>query len=413
MDGETATLELTQETQQQENPQQESTQSTEQQQQQKPDGRQRADAVRKALKFLRDNKDHAATVDGIGRDLSDVAAYRKFFEKVGNAREVSQALSSIGGFEKLAELQTYSARMRDVDERLENGDPSVVDDILETGATGILKIMPHMIERLQQSNPREMGEIAQPLARSFMESEGLPDAIDAMVNAFNDKNLKPEEKLREISRFLSGVVNWYKGLGGKDGARPDPDRERFEQERSTWNQERYETAIGDVFNGSDGIMAYAQRKIDARLLNDAKKMGISQDKDYIDLLRNDIWKIIEKSRNGDAFFKADRDSKFNGRTKKVSEDAKSWMNGFTDKYFEAAYKQVMGPRLKTAENSTKGATKTSPTAAPSNAAPVLDTQATIMKAGGRDRAQDMILAGKGFTKDGKAIKKVGRAWQFA
>jgi predicted RNA binding protein with dsRBD fold (UPF0201 family) len=71
----------------------------------------------------------------------------------------------------------------------------------------------------------------------------------------------------------------------------------------------------------------------------------------------------------------------------------------------------MGPRLKGVQ--TKVTPKEDPTKVPTAKSAVFDKDMSARKYGSRSRMQDMLLSGKGFDRNGKAIKKVGNVWQFA
>lgn len=374
----------------------------------KNDARRNPDPIRKHLKSLRNNPETAKIADEYARWGNEVKGYKTFFPKVGDARAASELIKSAGGSQAITEALASAASMRDIDEALASGDASIVPQLLEAGPEGIVKILPALMQELQKTHGRELQGMIQPLALDFMDQAGLPSTIDQMVGIFNDQQMKPEEKLSSVRRLLAEMVRWYKGLGSKTDK--PPEQQRWEQERTQWAQERYETSIGDVFNRQGGVIDYAQRKIMEKLTPDAKKIGISGDADYVDLLLKDIWKVIENKRNNDPDFKALRESKFNERSKKVSPDATQWMNGFTDKHFSAAYQQVMGHRLKHVQNG-QPPKKDNPTEAPAGVTVTFDQNMTIKKLGSTDAMRDALLSGRGYDKEGKEIFKSGKVWK--
>lgn len=384
--------------------------ATQQQPDERVDGRQKPDALRKTLKWLRENGgEHSAQAQVIERILGEGKSYKNAFPTVREARDIRTGVETLTGEPynpkttpaKLAEVQQYVSNMRDVDAKLEAGDPSVVSQILETGSKGIAKILPTLIDELAKTNGDEVAAAIQPHARTFMQNQGLFDAIDAMVNAFNGN--KPDE----AKSILSRVVNWARGLGqAKSDASPDPQQTAFQAERDKFYQEKFQSDVAGVFNP---ILEHAQTTILAKLEPDAKRLGWSEE--YTDLKLKDIWKVIEGRRNRDPLFKSGIGQHINEKGRKVGTGAKDFLNSFTEKYFDEAYRLVMGPHLKSATPPKPGV-KQNPVAPPAGATIAIDYAVTKRKYGDSG-AQDAILAGKAFDKAGKPIKKVGKVWQYA
>jgi len=367
----------------------------------KQDRRQNPDALRKTLKWLRENGgEHSAQAQAIERILGESKSYKTVYPTVREAREARQAIDAVGGVQKIAELQQSITRYQDIDARLEAGDASVIDDILETGGKGLTKILPTLIEKLGEADAAGIQAVMRPHAVKFMESQGLVNAIDSMVASFNEG--KPDE----AKAWLARIVQWYKGLGPK----ANPEQEAWQKERDQMHQERYQEKVSATFNQ---IISHAETVLDKQLSADIKRLGLSPEQ--AQLLKEDAWKKLEKLRNADSVFDKNKDTKFNDKTRQVAADAATFVNRYTDRFAEEACAWAVRMRyghLKGTVAAPGAATvKPNPTVAPGT--PVaLDHSATLAKLGKRG-SEDAILRGEGYTKDGKKIIKQNGKWKYA
>lgn len=378
--------------------------------QEKLDRRNNPDALRKTLKWLRENGgEHSAQAQTIERILSESKNYKTVFPTVREARDIKQAIDSVGGVQKIAELQQTASRMADIDSRLEAGDPSVLDDIFETGGKGIAKLLPGVIERLAKESPQEVQAAIKPHVFTFLSSEGMDGAIDAMVRAFNAD--KPED----AKNVLASIVNWWKAQNQAQPEQTNPEQDAFQKERDKFYREKYE---GEVTRAFDTVASHAQKLLTEKLKPTVARLGLSAES--AQLLLEDTWGQVQKLRNADPLFKASVTDRFNDKKRTVSQDAAQFVQGYTDKYAEDAVKKAVQLRYgdvlgKIAPKAVPPAQapKVDPTAPPTGAVISVDQTVTAQKLGSKSKAIDAILRGEGFDSAGKPVKKVGRAWKHA
>lgn len=367
----------------------------------KADNRRNPDALRKTLKWLRENGgEHSERAVDLERMLGEMKSYKAVAPTVREAREAMQAIKSIGGAARIAELQTASVHMAEVDSMLEAGDPKVLDEIFEMAPKGIAKLAPAILERLAQADPQAHGQIQKAETAKYLESQGFSSAFDAAVEAFNAKDYTTAQRL------LTQISNWGKGLLTASAApKVDPERQAFEKERETFAQEKYSGEINTVFSK---VIAHAQTVLDKELAGDKKRLGLSEES--YSLLREDAWKYLQELRNADPIFKSSIGAKFNEKSRKVDPSSEEFVKGFNEQFGKQAAERAVRVRYGHVKPATVVPVK-SPLTAPSATGPVIDYDQTRRKFG-RD-AQDAILQGKAVAKDGKPIKKVGNKWAFA
>jgi hypothetical protein len=374
-------------------------------QQDKPDKRRNPDALRKTLKWLRENGgEHSERAAEIERYLGENKSYKTVYPTVRDARETKLAVDAIGGVGKIAEMQQSVAHMAEIDSMLEAGDPKVLDEIFQLAPKGIAKLAPAILDRLAESNPQAYTHAVAPHALSFLDTQGVTDALDAMVQAFNAG--KPDE----AKGVLAKIVNWYKSIissSSHTAVKPDPEREAFEKERETFSQQKYHGEVKATF---DQVISHAEQTLDKHLAADRKRLGLS-DESYA-LLREDAWKYLQSDRNADPVFKAAIGTKINDKTRSISTDAVSFLNAQTDAKAKAACDKAIRVRYGHLKATPVATEKKSPTSPPSGGTVALDPDVTRKKLG-RSGAQDAILRGEGFSRDGKPIKKTNGVWKYA
>jgi hypothetical protein len=373
----------------------------------KADRRRNPDALRKTLKWLRENGgEHSERAQEIERYLGENKSYKSVYPTVKEAREAKLAVDSVGGVAKIAELQHSAAHMAEVDSLLEAGDPKILDDIFKQAPQGMAKLAPAILDRLAQSNPQAYAKAVTPHALGFMDSQGLTEAIDSMVSLFN------EGKAQDARGILNKIVNWYNNLSKANQATPavDPEREAFEKERETFAQQKFSGEVTTLFNQ---VVSHAEQTLDKHLAADKKRLGLSTE--AYQLLREDAWKYLQSARNEDGVFKSSLGNKINTKSRTIAGDALGFLNAQTDDKAQDACEKAVRLRyghLK-ATSTTAIPVKKSPTSAPTGSLAVLDQAMTAKKLDSRDKAMDAILSGQGYSKDGKKLKKVQGKWQFA
>jgi hypothetical protein len=407
----TATPDASETTSQVDKTQTESSQATDKTQQtDKTDRRNNPDALRKTLKWLRENGgEHSAQAQEIERALGELKSWKTVATNVREAREIKAAYDAIGGREKLAEMQQYTTRMREVDSLIESGDERALSMILESPEMtgGVAKLLPGIMRELAKTHSAELSAAIRPQVAGFLDSEGLTDAIDAMVGHFNSNE---PAKAKEV---LAKIVNWYKNkMGQADGATSKPaEQQAWEKERDSFQQKAFSSDVAKAFDSS---MTHAEQCIDREMAGYLKQYNIP--KETAEIVRGDVWKRIEKERNADPLFKARIADMVNERSRKVSPETADFLKSQIDQRVKDAVRKEIQLRYGFIKknNAPTTETKTVPTAAPTTGVSVsIDYGRTFAKYGGEDRGRDAIIKGKAVNAAGKDIVKVGRIWKLA
>lgn len=290
----------------------------------KTDGRNNPDAIRKHLAEMKADPAKAELAKAITDGLGKKRGYEAEFPTVREAREVKQLIETAGGREAVTAAIESHATMQRVDALLEAGDPAVVQQMFEQAPAGMLKLVPSILDQAAKANPEAFKASLAPHVASMLAGDGMTGALNALVDAFNTDNKKGMEDV------LGRILQYYKGL--MQGAAPkgkDPDREKFNQEKSDWEKQKQTETTTEIFNNN---LAHSGNKIDAELAADAKRLGLG--KAALERLRQDVWRNIEARRGADAVFKAALQNKFTSKTAKV--DAVKHLNDFTDKVVKEA-----------------------------------------------------------------------------
>ena len=372
----------------------------------KVDNRQNPDALRKALKWLRENgQEHSKAAQDLERSLGELKSWKTVAPTVREAREIKAAFDAVGGREKLAEMQQYTTQMREVDSLIEAGDERVLPMILESAESkaGVAKLLPGLMRELEKTHSAEVQRAIQPHVAGYLDSQGFSEVLNAMGRAFKANEPANAQKL------LGQLIAWWNKNAGEGGeVQKPPQQEAWEREREQFQQTRFDDEVKSAFGKS---IDYASATIDRELAPELKRYGIPQE--TAELIRADVWRRVEKERNADPIFKARINDLVNGRARKVDPQTTAFLNAQVDQRVKEAVRKEIGLRYGFMKKPAAAAPeKTSVTAPPAVSAVTIDHEMTIRKLG-RSEAQDSILQGKAFNSAGKAIKKVGRLWQLA
>jgi hypothetical protein len=374
----------------------------------KLDRRNNPDALRKTLKWLRENGgEHSEQAKAIENALGETKSYKATFPTVREAREAKATLDAVGGAAKIAELQQHVTRSREIDELIEAGDPRAIDAVLEIGSKGLAKLLPSLIEKLSTTESAAVQAALQPHVFTYLDEQGMPEAIDAMVAAFNSG--KPDD----AKAVLSKIVNWWKqsSAGHAEAPQKAPEQAAWEKEREDFKQTQFKTEVGNAFNA---CITHAELAIDKELAPELKKYGIPAE--TAQLIRNDVWNRITRERNADELFKAGLAERVNERSRKIDATTADFLKAQTEARVKEAVAKEIKLRygfIKRPGTENAPAVKPNPTAAPAGAVIEIDHNMTIKQTGSRSAAQDAILQGRAWNSAGKEIRRTGRVWKLA
>lgn len=226
----------------------------------KVDNRTNPDAIRKALKAWRDTSPESAE---IARKLNYIVGheqgYVKEFPTVQEARQAKFILNSVGGPEGIAQLQSTIKSINETDQLLYNGDPKVLDNILEDmkregklDAFG--KLASPFLDKLKATDQKVYVSTLRPHLHAQLVEANLPSVISAMEEALYMKGEdgKPAPDLKTIAAAIAEQRKWFNWLDQevKAAGKKDPElesrREAFEKERSDFQSQQTKAFQNEV-----------------------------------------------------------------------------------------------------------------------------------------------------------------------
>jgi hypothetical protein len=221
------------------------------------DARTNPDAIRKALKAMRDSSPENAP---IARKLNDIVgregAYRAVFPKVADAKQAKFLLESIGGGEGLTNLQNTIKSVNETDQLLYTGDGKVVKNLYEDmKAAGhpeaLGKLASPFLDHLKEVDEKAYFSALRPHFFQGIVDSGLPDVLDGLEAALsNQVDGKPSPNLEAVKGLVSEMRKWFSGLDKSIKTTKDPEldqrRQAFEKEQSEFRSQQTKAFQGDV-----------------------------------------------------------------------------------------------------------------------------------------------------------------------
>jgi hypothetical protein len=315
----------------------------------KADARRNPDAIRKTLKWLSEQNggEFKSQASALNHELGKSRAYSQVYPTVEEARSSKALFESVGGVEGIQNLQSSRAKVEQIDSQLAAGDPAVLDALFaDDTKEGMTKLVAPILERIAQQNPQAYEQAITPHALGFMEKAGLVGSLNALVAAFRKGDAETQKDV------LTDIVNWYNGLRQNSqtvqAKTPDPAREKFDAERKEFDKKQHDAQVGEVFNGN---LNYASSKIDEHLKPYMAKLNLKGE--ALELLRQDVWKKFEKTRNASPEFKTFTSANYKqGKGFKDAAQAKTYLNNLVDMRMKEAVDGMVNTRygayLKTA-----------------------------------------------------------------
>lgn len=224
----------------------------------KTDARTTPDAIRKALKALRDSSPENAP---IARKLNDFVgraqAYEKEFPKVADARNAKFLLDSVGGGDGIAKLQETVRSVNETDALLYAGDGKVLDSIYDDmKAAGkqeaFGKLASPFLDKLKENDPKAYVSAIRPHVFEGVVASGLPGVIEAIEQALGAKDGegKPAPDMKVLTACANEMRKWFNAEEAANKSRStktvDPDRQAFEKERSDFETTKKKAFEGEV-----------------------------------------------------------------------------------------------------------------------------------------------------------------------
>ena len=149
------------------------------------------------------------------------------------------------GPEALTAIQDELASVEEVDRLLASGDPKAFDALGDDFNAGLAKLAPAYLDRIQKTDPAAFEAAITPHVVSTLANSDLVREYNALVdvlNAQNDPRFDDKTKMQFAITQLGKMGQWLNGLAEKGAApvaaKPDGQREQFEQERNQFEEER-------------------------------------------------------------------------------------------------------------------------------------------------------------------------------
>lgn len=371
------------------------------------DGRKQPDALKKHIADLRrraetitdpaEKKAELERIKFLYDSSGKTRAYEQHFPTVREAREVKSLVESFGGREGLVELQSTLSTIQEIDQQLESGDPRAAEKMWEEAPEGMAKLAPAIFARLEQANPQAYAEAIIPHAIKFFESNRFPEAFDQMVQYYREGE---QEKGNALAAKLADWFNKNREATQEQKANPEVERLQRELEERKSRESAAETN-----RAYEEVIAHARPIIDRHLRPIATKLGLSRDQ--YDLLREDIWRYLQETRNADPTYKTIANAKYREGLSAAVRYMKSETEARAQDAVRARVNQWYRHQLKNDAAITRHATQSpvvpgvmrgkEPTPAEIDYSP--KGIAVAKKSGFKDLG-DMILAGKAPLKSG-------------
>lgn len=227
------------------------------------------DNIRKTLKAIKDaDPNNAAAVKVLHGSYERWEAAKKVFPKgVAEMRAAKDFMNLVGGQEGYEQLNTTLEAVRASDQKLYNGDPSLLEDIYEDlKSEGKLdafgKLLSPFIDKVKASDSEAFYKAFEPHFLAGIEEVNLNGALAGLVKVLTlPEGAKPEDitaALTKAQKIAGDAHNWYKGLKTQQesakNARPDPERIKLDEDRKKFNeeQEKFKTNQTKQFQDSVG-----------------------------------------------------------------------------------------------------------------------------------------------------------------
>jgi hypothetical protein len=206
-------------------------------------------AINELLKTLKASNPQAEKE--LRKAFNSHVQYSQHFQTPVEAQEAKSQIEALGGVEGISQLQAKAQSIDLVDEGIASGNKEIIDDIFADAglSKGFAdKLLPYALDKLEEVNPKAYESVMRGHVVGALESAGLNDVFTAVLGAL--QNNKPEDARGLIQR----AQQWFEGQ--KQNAQrnktsgPDPDREKLESDRRSFNEEREKTFKGDCDRGA-------------------------------------------------------------------------------------------------------------------------------------------------------------------
>lgn len=187
-------------------PQGEQEQAQEQEQPAEP-GKYAPKDVVKTLRELREQfPEKAAHLRDANDALFQRDRYREQFKTVEEAAQTKTRLEALGGWDGIRAHQANTARLEEMNQLADTGDPRFVDAWAKEAPEGMAKAAPHFLSTFQKVNPQAFTQALQPYVRGALADSGVLHLMSRMATFMENGNT---ERAQEEA---AGIMNWVRQI---------------------------------------------------------------------------------------------------------------------------------------------------------------------------------------------------------
>lgn len=233
--------------------------------------------MREAVKaFSETSPEHANALKSLMTDAARYRAMTEAFPDVETARSTRAAIEAAGGLEGISRMQTTLDAVEETDAKLAEGDPSVLDDIIEDAKDGFVKLAPHYLNRLEKVDAAAFSQAIRPhLVRSLAGANFGP-VLDGLARLVKDNP--------DAAEVVGSMQEWFEGqkrLAEKTNADTlEPERAKLKEGWSQIEQEKNKIFEGEV---QSQVLSHVNSELGNRLkpylqnskLSDAMKRDVA------------------------------------------------------------------------------------------------------------------------------------------
>jgi hypothetical protein len=187
------------------------------------DGRTLPKEMQAAIKMLRENPATAQAARTLadehfqlGRVVGEKGIYKNFDE----ARTVRSHYDAVGGADGIADLQSRSQALDDIDERVDRGDPSVIKDMAENAPGGFKLLVPEAVETLRKMDSEAFDSLMRPHFVQALEAAGLGEEILQTIEELRaGQNEVAQRRLANLQRWFAAQRD---AVERQKSVKPDP-----------------------------------------------------------------------------------------------------------------------------------------------------------------------------------------------
>ena len=247
-----------------------------------PDGRKMPDGLKKAIASLKATSPEAAKqIKGL---YYSEQAYREVFAKPEEAVAAKTLIEEIGGTEGIQQIQAERQEWNEIDQAYAEGKKEFVTSLAESSPEAFLKTAPHVINEFASRAPEQYQYYANNVAYNTVLAEpGVQAGLQALSQLHAQLTEAPWAQ-QAIASVVNGIVGLKEKAAQFEQKRSsvDPEREKLQQEKSQFEQQRRGDFEGRVATNAENYLkekmqpeidrVIAGRKIDPEAMKGYQKM---------------------------------------------------------------------------------------------------------------------------------------------